>query len=283
MSRISYSYSVLRYVHDVVSGESLNVGVAIYAQSEGYIRARLQHHYARLSQAFDGFPGDYYRKLTNHIESRINILSERLLKELPFDATPVDAKALCSMVLPDDDSSLQFTEARGGITDDLDATLEHLFDRFVMQGQPHVVHEARTSDEVWKTFKSRLVEQNIFPALHPITIKGGSFEYEFEHAWKNEKWHPLEPLSMDAKEPETIRERSNKWVGRTMDLQADENLGKLYLLLGPPRSESLKLAYAKAKDLLHKMPVKHQLIEEDEAEDFAAEFGNMVRQHGLEG
>ena len=30
-NQISYTYAVLRYVHDVTSGEFVNVGVALYA------------------------------------------------------------------------------------------------------------------------------------------------------------------------------------------------------------------------------------------------------------
>ena len=32
---VPYSFTILRYVHDVVAGESLNVGVVVYNSTEG--------------------------------------------------------------------------------------------------------------------------------------------------------------------------------------------------------------------------------------------------------
>lgn len=62
-------------------------------------------------------------------------------------------------------------------------------------------------------------------------------------------------------------------------MKDEEELGELVLLLGPPQSSAQRNAYAKAKDLLGKMPVTHRLIEEDEAEDFARELASLMQEH----
>ena len=47
----SYTYAVLRYVHDVTSGEFVNVGVALYAPQARYLGALCRTIYGRLSQS----------------------------------------------------------------------------------------------------------------------------------------------------------------------------------------------------------------------------------------
>ena len=58
---------------------------------------------------------------------------------------------------------------------------------------------------------------------------------------------------------------------------------RLYLLLGPTHLEANRAAYVKAKNLLHKIPVPHELIEEDAAEDFARELADYMRRYGIIG
>jgi hypothetical protein len=43
---------------------------------------------------------------------------------------------------------------------------------------------------------------------------------------------------------------------------------KLHLLVGKPTNSKLKDAYVKALNMLHKMPLAHDLVQEDEAKQF---------------
>ena len=53
-NQYSYTYSVLRYVHDVTSGEFVNVGVALYAPKARYLGALCRTTYSRLNKVFPG-------------------------------------------------------------------------------------------------------------------------------------------------------------------------------------------------------------------------------------
>ena len=66
-----------------------------------------------------------------------------------------------------------------------------------------------------------------------------------------------------------------------MALEGSPELGRLYLLLGPPHLEMHRTAYVRAKNLLHRMPIPHELVEEDEAGDFAKQLADYMRQHGV--
>ena len=52
---------------------------------------------------------------------------------LPEDDVEPDLRHVAQQILPADDSSLQWSPAGGGITDDPAETLNHLFQRFVQQ------------------------------------------------------------------------------------------------------------------------------------------------------
>jgi len=52
------------------------------------------------------------------------------------------------------------------------------------------------------------------------------------------------------------------------------------VLLGKPRESELQGAYIKAQDILHKMPGKPELVQEDEAEKFAESPKKEIEQHG---
>jgi hypothetical protein len=106
-------------------------------------------------------------------------------------------------------------------------------------------------------------------------------EVKFNHAFKNEKWHVLQPLSMDYKRKENIQNKATRWLGNAVALEATPELGTLYLLLGPPVLETHRVAYTKAKNLLHKIKIKHELIEENEAENFADEISEYMRKHNI--
>ena len=47
--KTTFTYTVLRYVHDIATGEFVNMGVALYAPEAKYISAICSARYGRLS------------------------------------------------------------------------------------------------------------------------------------------------------------------------------------------------------------------------------------------
>ena len=86
---------------------------------------------------------------------------------------------------------------------------------------------------------------------------------------------------MDYRQADSLQRAATLWLGNATALKDQEELGELNILLGPPQSSAQRSAYARAKDLLHRMPVTHRLIEEDEAEDFAQELASLIREHDV--
>ena len=67
---IPYTFSVLRYVHDVVGWEFANVGVVLCAPGARFLGAASATTYGRLSRFFGGIDGPHVRRLLSHIQRR---------------------------------------------------------------------------------------------------------------------------------------------------------------------------------------------------------------------
>ncbi|HEV2495867.1 MAG TPA: DUF3037 domain-containing protein [Terriglobia bacterium] len=278
--KIPYTFSVLRYVHDPVTTEFVNVGVALYAPDARYLSAICTPYYARLSEMFGHVDGEHFRQITRYLQDHIDEIGARLKSELPFPEPARTITSLLATVLPPDDSALQFSTPGGGLTSDPDKTLGSLYQRYVEYYTARTSYPSRSDDEIWKVFRKPLEEQHVIQALGPKRIVAPDYEYEFETARKNEVWHTYEPVSFDLMEPTSIVDKANTWVGRITSLAQSEEKFKPYFLLGEPRETKLRVAFIKAQNILHRMPCEPEFVEEAEAEDFAKRLKAEVEKHG---
>src|SRR3990167_7059490 len=112
----TYTYTVLRYVHDITTGEFVNVGVALYAPQARYASAQCRTTYGRLNKIFPGLNGEHFRSLMKHIQARFEEMGEQLASELLLNE-PHNVMEFAHSILPRDDSSLQWSPAGSGVTD----------------------------------------------------------------------------------------------------------------------------------------------------------------------
>ena len=116
--KTTFTFTVLRYVHDVSTGEFVNMGIALYAPEANYLSAICNSRYGRLSRVFLNVNGEHVRSLMHFVQSRFEELGAKLAEELPLDGKPKSIMEIAGSVLPPDDSSLQWAEPGGGITED---------------------------------------------------------------------------------------------------------------------------------------------------------------------
>jgi hypothetical protein len=284
MSTVPYTYCVVRYRHDPATGEMLNIGVILSAPTANYLDARLDHHYERLSEAFRSFDGEHYRRTLRQFLALLDVLRERVNAQELFDAwdIPGSVKSVAEYIWPDIDLSFQISEAMAGITDGAHDTLELLFHRMVTSQYARPRLERRTDDEVWTIYQEPLARRKVVRKLRHTVLTTPEVELKFDYAFQNERWHVLQPMSMDYVKKESIQNKATKWLGNAVALESNKELKKLYILLGPPMLESYRSAYVKAKNLLHKIPIEHELIEEDAAEHFAAYIEDFMKKHNVE-
>ena len=281
--KTAYSFVVLRYVHDIVSSEFINVGVALFSPETQYVGAKCNTRYGRLNKMFLNVDGEYFRGIMRYIETRFEEAGDRLRNGLLFHDTPANIIEIARGVLPPDDSSLQWSEAGGGYTADPEKTLEDLLVRLVEHYEDRAEQPRRTDEDVWKAFKAELEPRHLLARLRPKQIIAQDYSYEFKHAWKNQKWHMCEPLSFDLLEDDSILDKANRWLGRSITLQDSPDKFKLHLLLGEPSLGRLKPAFAKAENILNKIPIEKELIRESDARQFSEALAGEIAVHEAEG
>ena len=277
-NQYSYSYTVLRYVHDVTSGEFVNVGVALYSSEARYIGALCRTTYGRLSKVFPGVNAEHFKALMRYIQNRFEESGERLSSELQF-ASHSDVIEIAQSVLPKDDSSLQWSPSGSGRTDDPAQVLEKLFNRMVMRYEDKQAPSTRTDDDVWRHFKKDLEGHRILQYFRPKTISVQDDEIEFQHSWKNGKWHCLEPISFDMATADRIKEKAHRWMGQLTSVQGAADQFKVYLLVGAPQHESLQPAFQRAMSMLNRIPGDKEIVFEKDGPDLAVRIAGEVAEH----
>ena len=277
--KTQYSFTIVRYVHDVVGGEFVNVGVVLYAPDQDYVDAMCTKKYGRLSNLFIDVDGAQFRSLMHFLEVRIDEARQSLQNELQFDGKPTDVSEIVARIIPKDDSSFQFSPSGSGLTADPQRTIEELFERYVERYAQRREIVARDDQDIWKTFRGPLEQKRVVKYLHPHQIIARDYDHEFEHAWKNSQWHVLEPISFDLENSSSIKDKAARWLGRAVALQTSREQFKLFLLLGKPRSEQLLQAYTNAENILNRIPVDKVLVREEEADSFASSVESDIARH----
>ena len=285
--RQTYSYVVLRYVHDVGTGESLNLGVALLAPGADYFGVKVRTSIHRITAAFPGANGTAIRRKLRTIQ-RVST-NARIKQSGLFGETENLAEVLAYKLLPKDDSSLQWANAGSGITTDPEKALEHLFARLVVKYDHHVSKQSRSDDDVWKVFSNALEKRRVVPHLVEKKIVGTSDEVRFPYAWKNGIWHCFEPLSFDLVDAESIKAKAHRWLGQLSMVKDASETFKVYFLIGEPSGlaggggstadSKVALSYETARAALAHVPVPFSVFTESQADDFSLTVEQELSRH----
>ena len=265
----AYSYTVLRYIHDVVSGETLNVGVVMHAPAASFLKVRTRKTIGRLKQAFPDLDRAAFADAMQAVGRGFSDIAKQASKMSLFDAR-TGARAHALKVLPDDDSALQWSPTGTGLTADPARTFERLFERYVARYDPAPV-KRRSDDDVWQPVRDKLMERGINVAFAPKTVVGAQDRIVFEKAWNNGRWHACEPVSLDMAHAGGIMDKARRWRGHLAAV-ADGTSERidLHFLLGRPRNGSLMGAYETAKAILEHAPFATEVVDENDIDDFVA-------------
>lgn len=278
-TKVPYTYTVLRYVHDITSGEFVNVGVVVMSSENGTFETLFKTNSVRVKTVFPTLNGKSYRSRLLKMQSSFELLKRQTDNELPINS---DKKLLelVHSVLPNDDSSLQWGSIGSGISSDLKKTATSLFERFVSK-YDLAAHETRKEDaDVWKLFKVELEKRNLIQHFVSKSIEVEDDDVEFEHAWKNGKWHCYEPLSFDLANSTSIRTKAHKWLGQMASLEGAREDFLVHFLVAKPSSPSLEFEYEKALSILRKNKLV-QVVEEIEMPVLAEKIQKEIKEHKI--
>lgn len=269
--QVPYSFTILRYVHDVVAGEFLNVGVVIHAPTGGGLLVRTQRLIGRLRKTFPDIDLHAFREMMSSIENGISGLSEQLASA-PLVGSSLDVRKQALEVLPHDDSAYQWSPSGWGVTADVAKTMETLFARYVTRHDKEPVSEGprRTEADIRRTFTKRLKDLGADVPFESKLVRGMQDEITFGTAWKNGRWHAYEPVSLDLANEQGIKDKVRRWRGHLSAVQEGASADvRLHFLVGRPRDASLSAAYESAKAILGGSAFDPEVVDEEEARALA--------------
>lgn len=283
MTKRRYTFTVLRYVHDRVTGEFVNVGVVAFAPSAsglpGALLARTRHTIGRMRHMFP----DLDRSDFVSVMSTVDRAARKLLAEVAADplglAGDLDAASLARRIVVSDDSALQWSAVGGGLTEDFQATFERLYRRHVSKYDDRSISR-RSDEEVWRPVRQLLEERAVPVELAEKTISGDGDKVHFHHAWKNGVWHAYEPVSLDLADEEGIVKKAHRWLGQLTSIAGEPaEPFHAHFIVGAPSSDALMPAYHRAIRILKKSPGTVDVYEERDLGDFVNKIEDEVRAH----
>jgi len=271
-----YSYVVLRYRHDSLSGEFANVGVVLHAPASRFLDVRMRHTVGRLSKMFPDLNGEALKSAVRNIERAIKRLAASEAGDL--FARFKDAGAFAKSVLPDDDSSFIWGPVGSGLTVNPAETLDKLYNRFVARYDEHQ-RQHRDDAAIWRPVRDRLAERNLVDRLKTKKIVSSLDHVEFQHAWKNGAWHCYQPISFDLANEENIRDKARRWAGHMLALKDASEPFRTYFFVGLPSDHHLRSAYEAAVNILKLSPGEPKVIDETRIDDLVHQIEDEIRTH----
>lgn len=262
--QVAYTYTVLRYVHDIATGEFVNVGVVLYAPSLRALKFKFRNSYSRIKRVFPDLDSKSFKSSLREIQEALEKKNSDLLRSSrePQSANALD---LAASVLILDDSSLQWSPLGCGVTKSLADELDALFYRLVGKYDEKGGWEKRKDDDVWKSFSRAIIDYQILNKFEEKKISSDGDEVEFKHALRNGLWHCVAPISFDLSSSDSIIEKAHRWLGQVNSVANSKERFAVYFLVGSPVDESLVDAYSRALKILSKSPRNCEVYEEADA------------------
>lgn len=274
----AYSYTVLRYVHDVVSGEALNVGIVMSVQSTGSLEVRTRKTIGRLKQAFPDLDRHGFVEAMRAVERGLRAAAKQLGGKALSDRQS-DARSHALRVLPEDDSALQWSPLGTGLTADPAKTFEGLYERYVAQYDRRS-EPRRTDEDVWRPIRGKLAERKVnIPFEHKV-VAGKRDRIEFKKAWKNGRWRAYEPLSLDLADADNIKDKARRWRGHLSAVaEGSQEDIELHFVVGRPHEAALMPAFESAKEILKGARFEPEVVDENDVDDLVAALEDEYRTH----
>jgi hypothetical protein len=274
----AYTYTTLRYVHDVRTGEFLNVGVVIHDASLGRLVFKTRKTFGRPKRMFPDLDSDSFKAALQAVDRALEAQAKQLA-ETEEPAAGGNAVSIARRALPADDSTLQWSELGSGVTHDLMKALDRLYARMVPQYDSHTTPR-KTDDDVWRPVRERLDCLNIPIQLEEKIVASATDEIAFKHAWKNGTWHAYEPVSLDLADAAGIKDKVRRWRGHLAAVAdgTQEEL-KLNFIVGAPQDPALHSAYVNALTILRQADFSPTVFEDTQIESLVTEIEDEFRAH----
>lgn len=278
--RTRYTYAIVRYTHDPISAEFVNIGVVAIDMSARLPLIKFRHAYSRVKAMFPSVDRRRFLSIVSDAERALKSASNILLRTDLF-SEPVTAEQLVRKAIPLEDQGLQIGHVGNGAANDMSQRFDQLFERYVQKYERDIKRERRSDNDVWRPIRERFQNERVADLFEPQTITAKLDQQRFEHTWRNGVLHCIQPLSFDLADEDAIREKARNWLGKLSALDDAKSEFKAYLLVGQPTDTGLAQAFARGIALLEKAKsqVSCEIVQESDSEQFVASLAQQMRQH----
>lgn len=262
----TFEFQILRYQHDLVTEEFVNIGVVVFQPDDKFLSAEVLSTYSRISHFFSEANGIDLLRSLKQFKSNINHISKQL-GHLYQEHSNIES--ITSSILHIDNSSLYLTKPSKRLDINGDAAIDDLFNRFVTK---YVDNYSIPHDDkyVWKrVYKKYFDKYDVTKQLGNHSVTTSNDIIEFDKAWKNGIWNCYQTLSFDLKREEAIKNKVYKWSGILGELETTRESINLYLLTTNPKKKHLRKFISDKLSLNPTKNLKVNIVAEKDADNFA--------------
>jgi hypothetical protein len=269
---IKYQYQIIRYIHDRITGEFVNVGLLMFEPTSNFLECKVITKYSRISHFFGEINGSFLLATLKQFQNQVAEISKSF-EEFCSNRDFKDISSVTNHLLPKDDSALIATDVKFGIDLRVEAAFDDLYHRIIEMYTHEVEQDLHTDYYAWqKVYKNHFDKFGITQKLKKHSIKTEKDTIDFDKAWKNGVWNCYQALSFDLKKADSIKGKVYKWSGVLKELETSKEEMKLYFLTTTPKVDDHDLRNFIKSTLtdIHTNNIEVSVITEEDAEKFAA-------------
>ena len=143
-----FTYTVLRYVHDIGTAEFINVGVVVASTRVPCIAAKFKTDCARVKATFPSLDAGVFLARMKRLQACFDGIDEARCSELQA-SEGTSLMALIRCVLPLEDRALHWSPVGSGVGGPLRASLQVVYERFVVMHDLQRKRRTRSSPFIW--------------------------------------------------------------------------------------------------------------------------------------
>lgn len=128
MTSKPYTYTVLRYMHDVVTDEFINVGLVMHVAGEHKLLSKTRITMDRIKCLFPDLDEGAFVSSIRALQRSLKVVADEAFARVSSEP---DAASFAKRAMPFDNSSLQWSPQGSGLSDDVEETFDRLYERYV--------------------------------------------------------------------------------------------------------------------------------------------------------
>lgn len=276
-----YEYIILRYRHDRITGEFINIGIILFVREERVLYAQMLNKFKRISDFFPGIKASELRGIMKNFDNFIEKLHNRINEELDLNKFDSLSHVLPS-IMPLDDSAIFYSEVKNGISLDYKKTISDLYDKIVARYELSKEKRSWSDDDVWRrVYKDYFDRFRLTNKLMKHNIKTKNDNFDFDYCWKNGIWHIYKPLSFDLADLNSFKDKLYRWNGIANELKLSEEPINFTILTKRPKLKSdLDLTQLMNDKLETKSDVfNSKLVFDDNIDEFIMKLKKEIEAH----